>query len=151
MVMEVDESGQHRATAAIDHLGRGAIDETHRRNHSVFHEDVPGDQRPPRVLCHDHTAAKEEGSRRSVDGPFRRKVLRACDLTRLWTRTSQMRFRNASLKFRKGKWRHAEQSRAGSATCERRVGSRPGLWNMRTRSGAAGSVAGTAGPSEPRP
>src|SRR5436190_23298167 len=111
MVMEVDESGQHRATVAIDHLRRGAIDATDRRDPSVFHEDVPGDQRPPRVLCHDHTAAKEEGSRRSVDGPFRRKVLRARDLTRLWTRTSQRRFRNASLKFRKGK--RSEERRVG--------------------------------------
>src|SRR5438132_14221111 len=108
MVMEVDESGQHRATVAIDHLRRGAIDATDRRDPSVFHEDVPGDQRPPRVLCHDHTAAKEEGRRRSVDGPFRRKVLRARDLTRLWTRTSQMRSRYASLNLLKGPWHHSD-------------------------------------------
>src|SRR5437879_754134 len=99
MVMEIDESGQHRATAAIDHFRLGAMAATDRHDPSVFHEDVPGDQGPPRVLRDDQAAAKEEGSRRSVDGPFRRKVLRARDVTRLWTRTLRRQSRNASLKL----------------------------------------------------
>src|SRR5207253_11083822 len=146
MVMEVDESGQHRATAAIDLFRRGAIDPTDRRDPSVFHKDVPGDQGPPRVLRDDQSAAKEEGSRRSVDGPFRRKVLRACDVTRLGTRTSQRRSRNASPKFRTDKWRLALQSPARSATCEQRVRSRPGSWNIRAPHEATGWAAGPGGP-----